>query len=279
MRKNGLCSLDGSRSLPNLLPKSRSTTPSTKDHSRLGTPSTRASSSWSSSSSSDVVLSELDDESSLEIPFTLSHHRCGGFLQTSSPPLAKESTRLLVGLPGVLPAWNKATDEDCSTSKTRSLKSLAGTPARALRQRRSRSQASGCKESEHCVLPPPTCSNGKGDRALANAFREFAVGRRDMQWCGFERLANHCCIFDSKFSVEQCHHLFNRLLGEGGEGMVFEQFKNLLQHIAFERRVPVSEMHLAVLYSIDLGMQHRQRKVLNLPTHVRRPCSIGSGSW
>jgi len=244
--------------------------------------------SASSSNSSDHVFADLDDEFVMEVPVRLSYSRLCGFLPTPKSPLAEEETRLLVDLPEVVPAWAvEEIYEESKVSNSRSLKSLAGAPSRALRPlRRTRSQASlgrapseTSEDTKHVVIPPTHLRGSPENRALANAFREFAIGRREMQWSGFERLGNHCCIFDSKLSVYQCQRMFTQLLCEGDRGLDFAEFKKFLKNIAFERHMLLTELHKAVIDSTDLGMHHRQRKVLNQPLHVRRPAGICQGGW
>lgn len=244
--------------------------------------------SASSSFSSCHAFAHLDDEFVMEVPVRLSFSQLCGSLRTPKSSLAEKKARLLVDLPEVAPAWAaEEIHEGSKVSNARTLKSLAGEQSRVLPPlRRTRSQASlGSSPAEisevkkHAALPPTELRGSPNNHALANAFREFAICRREMRWSGFERLGNHCCIFDSKLSVDECQHMFKQLLQAEEQGLKFRQFKHLLQNIAFARRMLLPELHQAVIQSTDLGMHTRQRKVLHQPLHVRRPDSISQAGW
>lgn len=244
--------------------------------------------SASSSFSSCHAFAHLDDEFVMEVPVRLSFSQLCGSLRTPKSSLAEEKARLLVDLPEVAPAWAaEEIHEGSKVSNARTLKRLAGEQSRVLPPlRRTRSQASlGSSPGEisevkkHAALPPTELRGSPNNHALANAFREFAICRREMRWSGFERLANHCCIFDSRLSVDECQHMFKQLLQAEEQGLKFRQFKHLLQNIAFARRMLLPELHQAVIQSTDLGMHTRQRKVLHQPLHVRRPDSISQAGW
>lgn len=260
---------------------SRSTTPTTQgSRSRASTPMT-----VSSATCSDLFLAEVDDEFDIASRNgSKASSREGARNQSQS--LTK---RALAGLPESKPGWAAEGELASSVSSivNYAMKTLAGAPSRALLHKKrgcaSTPSLSSKVEHDDVVLVRHICDTlAKDEHELAHAFRAYAtcVSGKSMKWKGFERLAKHSLFFDSKLSMAEGHCLFTRLLAEGKKGLDFEQFKELLRYVAFERDEKVKDVHRAVEYCMDVGMQHRQRSRLPTPSHVRRVGSVGHhGHW